>query len=127
MKANRRRDTGPERAVRSLLHALGLRFRIDFPIRADGGRVLRPDIVFPRQRVVLYIDGCYWHGCPEHGTTPATNRGYWQPKIEENRRRDTDQTSRLECSGWTVLRAWEHEDPEAVAARVLEELQRRDR
>jgi DNA mismatch endonuclease, patch repair protein len=119
MKANRRTDTAPERAVRTLLHARGFRFRVDLPIEAEGGRALRPDIVFPRQRLAVYIDGCYWHGCPEHGTMPATNRSYWKPKIEENKRRDAQQTARLQRSGWRVLRAWEHEDPAAVTERVI--------
>jgi DNA mismatch endonuclease (patch repair protein) len=125
MRANRRTDTGPERAVRSVLHARGLRFRVDLPIKTESGRALRPDIVFTRQRVAVYIDGCWWHGCPEHGTTAMTNRHYWKGKIEENRRRDADQTLRLRRAGWTVLRAWEHEDPETVVARILEALDRR--
>jgi DNA mismatch endonuclease (patch repair protein) len=119
MRANRRKDTAPERAVRSHLHARGLRFRVDLPIVADGGRVLRPDVVFTGRRLALYIDGCYWHGCPKHGTTPVTNRAYWQSKIEENKRRDAEQTRRLQRAGWTVLRVWEHEDPVIVAENIL--------
>jgi DNA mismatch endonuclease, patch repair protein len=122
MRANRRKDTGPERAVRSRLHARGLRFRVDLPIEVEGGRPLRPDIVFSRQRLVIYVDGCYWHGCPEHGTMAATNRYYWEPKIEGNKRRDLEQTSRLVSAGWRVLRVWEHECPEAVADRVVKAL-----
>lgn len=121
MQANRRKDTGPERALRSALHRRGLRYRIDLPIRIGKGRALRPDVVFPRARVAVYVDGCFWHGCPEHGTTPATRNDYWAPKIEENRRRDTRQTKSLEEGGWTVIRIWEHEDPE-VAAQAIAEL-----
>src|SRR2546421_1138470 len=79
MSANRRRDTGPERAVRSLLHARGLRFRVDFPIRAMRERPIRPDIAFPKHQLAVFIDGCFWHACPEHATFPATNREYWLP------------------------------------------------
>jgi DNA mismatch endonuclease (patch repair protein) len=118
MAANRRKDTGPERRVRSKLHAEGLRFRVDLAVRVEGERPIRPDVVFPKQRVVLFIDGCFWHGCPDHGTSPATNRDYWTPKIEENRARDVRHDATLRAAGWTVLRAWEHEDPALVAQRV---------
>jgi DNA mismatch endonuclease (patch repair protein) len=120
MAANRRRDTGVERAVRSRLHARGLRFRVDFPIRPDGAaRSIRPDVVFPRLRIALFIDGCFWHGCPIHGTLPATtNADYWRSKISENRARDARHDAELTAAGWTVARAWEHEDPDAVASRV---------
>src|SRR5436305_15111497 len=88
MTANRRRDTGPELAVRSALHARGLRFRVDLPVRPASGRPIRPDVVFTRQRLALFIDGCWWHGCPEHGTRAVTNADYWGPKIDANRERE---------------------------------------
>src|SRR5437763_1104846 len=101
MRANRRRDTGPERALRSALHRLGLRFRVDLPIRPDGGRAVRPDVVFPARRVAVYVDGCFWHGCPQHGTQPVTNSAYWKPKIAENKERDQRVNAALAADGWT--------------------------
>jgi DNA mismatch endonuclease (patch repair protein) len=118
MQANRRRDTELERAVRSALFARGLRYRVDFPIRVPGHRAIRADVVFPRRRVAVFIDGCFWHGCPEHGTTPATNQGYWAPKIAENRERDRRHSAVLHEAGWIVIRIWEHEDPEVAAEMV---------
>ena len=119
MRANRRRDTGPEKRIRSLLHAQGLRFRVDYPIRIDGRRPIRPDIAFPAKRVAIFIDGCFWHGCPEHGRRPNVKNGhYWSPKIAGNQARDTH-TAALQAAGWTVLRFWEHEDADAVAANVV--------
>jgi DNA mismatch endonuclease (patch repair protein) len=118
MQSNRRRDTSTERLMRSALHRRGLRFRVDRPIRVEGARPIRPDVVFSTARIAVFIDGCFWHGCPEHGTIPTTNRGYWLPKIEENRSRDRRHTSALEDGGWTVVRVWEHEDPAIVAERI---------
>jgi len=119
MKANRRRDTGPELGVRSVLHRRGLRYRVDFPVTLDGRpRAVRPDVVFPRQRVALFVDGCWWHGCPAHSSVAATNVVYWKDKIAANRERDARNTAHLEAVGWTVIRAWAHEDPEDVADRV---------
>lgn len=117
MRANRRRDTSIELAVRRRLHAAGLRYRVDYaPDRSDRRR--RADIVFTRARVVVFLDGCFWHGCPAHYIEPKSNVGYWRPKIERNRERDTETTKRLVSLGWTVLRFWEHEDPGAVAATI---------
>ncbi len=118
MRANRRRDTGPELALRKTLHRLGHRYRVDFPIRPSGGRLVRPDIVFPARRIAVYIDGCFWHGCPTHGTRSATNRRYWDEKIAANQARDARITAALEADGWTVLRFWEHDDP-GDAARLI--------
>lgn len=123
MKANRRNDTKPEVRVRSILHRRGLRFRKDLPIKA-GTRTTRPDIVFTRQRVAVYIHGCFWHLCPVHGTLPKSNRDYWVPKLEGNVERDYANERALKDAGWTVLQAWEHEPPEAVADRVQDELVR---
>lgn len=116
MQGNRRRNTVPEMAVRRLVHALGLRYRVDIRPLADLNR--RADLVFPKEKVAVFIDGCYWHGCPDHGTTPRINAEYWGPKIERNRARDRDTDDRLTAVGWTVVRAWEHEDPASVAEAV---------
>ena len=92
---------------------------MDSPLRVDGFRLIRPDIVFPRRRIAVFIDGCFWHGCPEHGRRPdVRNSHYWTPKIAGNAERDRKHTAALETAGWTVLRFWEHEDAEAVAGRI---------
>jgi DNA mismatch endonuclease, patch repair protein len=117
MRKISRRDTRPERAVRSELHALGLRFRKDLPIRTPS-RVVRPDVVFTRKRLALFIDGCFWHCCPIHGNSPRSNTDYWGPKLERNVIRDHLVDEALEESGWHVVRAWEHEEAAAVARRV---------
>ena len=116
MQANRRRDTQPELALRRLLHARGLRYRVDYrPIR---GLRNKSDIVFTRRRVAVFIDGCFWHGCPEHYFASKTNVDYWEPKIEQNRLRDEAVTAALEEAGWRVIRVWEHECVEEAADRI---------
>jgi DNA mismatch endonuclease, patch repair protein len=120
MAAIRRRDTGPEREVRSLLHAAGLRFRVDLPIRLDGHRPIRPDIVFSRCRIAVFVDGCFWHGCPEHGQRPGIRNGhYWAPKLAGNVERDRRHVEALEGAGWRVLRFWAHEPVEGIVATVV--------
>jgi len=120
MGAIRRRDTTPERKIRSLLHAQGLRFRVDHPIRVADARPIRPDIVFTRQRIAIFIDGCYWHGCPQHGRrVSGKNTAYWGPKIARNQERDQEHNALLGSAGWIVLRVWEHEDPAMVSATVV--------
>jgi DNA mismatch endonuclease (patch repair protein) len=109
MQANRRRDTRPELALRSALHRAGFRYRCDFRIDLLGGRV-RPDIVFTRKRVAVFVDGCFWHCCPEHGSKPSVNQSYWSPKLARNVERDARNTAWLTEAGWTVVRIWEHED-----------------
>jgi DNA mismatch endonuclease (patch repair protein) len=121
MRANPRRDTRPESQLRSLLHAQGYRFRKDLPIQVAGGRV-RPDIVFTRRRLAVFVDGCFWHRCPLHGTSPRANQWYWGPKLDRNVERDRWADERLHAVGWTVLRIWEHEDPAAAAAQVARAL-----
>lgn len=107
--------------VRSQLHRLGLRFRKNHYIRLDDGeRGVRPDIVFTRWKVAVFIDGCFWHMCPLHGMIPRSNEGYWRPKLEGNVCRDRKSTRRLEAAGWRVLRYWEHEEPEHVARSIEE-------
>ena len=123
MAAIRRRDTSPEREVRRVLHARGLRFRVDFPIRLAGQRPIRPDIAFTRRRLAIFIDGCFWHGCPEHGQRPdIRNASYWSPKLAANHERDARHTAALEAADWTVLRFWEHEPVATVADRIADEV-----
>jgi DNA mismatch endonuclease (patch repair protein) len=117
MKANRSRDTHPELAVRRLLHREGHRYRVSHPVIAAGRRI-RPDITFSAMRIAVFIDGCYWHGCPVHGTLPRSNAAYWSEKFARNRSRDERDSSALEAEGWTVLRYWEHEPPGAAAAAI---------
>jgi DNA mismatch endonuclease, patch repair protein len=116
MRQTGRRDTSAERAVRSLVHARGLRYRVD--ARPDVELRTRADLVFTRARVAVFIDGCFWHGCPDHFTLPLSNRQWWSDKIEANRARDRRAAMALEARGWLVLRFWEHEAPEAVADRI---------
>lgn len=121
MAAIRRTDTKPEVELRSALHRLGYRFRKDYPIRANG-KVVRPDVVFTRRRIAVFVDGCFWHSCPMHGKQPTSNISYWTPKLEGNAKRDRDQTVALEAGGWTVLRFWEHEDQQNVLDVIGREL-----
>lgn len=117
MLSNRQRDTTPELRVRGLLHAAGLRYRVDYaPL---GGR-RRADVVFTGRRVAVFIDGCFWHGCPEHATLPKTNSDYWLPKLERNIERDRATDALLREAGWTVLRYWEHESPADVARAIAD-------
>jgi DNA mismatch endonuclease, patch repair protein len=118
------RDTAAELEVRRILHERGLRYFVDRSLLAGVRR--RADIVFPKARVAVMVDGCFWHGCPEHATWPAHNAEFWREKIETNRRRDRDTDRRLAQAGWTVIRVWEHEDP-SVAADRIENLVRRER
>jgi DNA mismatch endonuclease (patch repair protein) len=117
MRAMRQRDTAPELAVRSELHRRGLRFYVDRkPIPSLRSRA---DIVFPRRCVAVYIHGCFWHGCPEHGTWPKANAEWWRAKIEQNQIRDRRTDHQLKAAGWTVVHAWAHEPPGAIADEVL--------
>ena len=116
MQGNRSRDTRPEMAVRRAAHAQGLRYRVDFRPLSDLNR--RADLVFTRARVAVFIDGCYWHGCPEHGTAARSNAGYWSTKIARNRDRDAETDRLLDDAGWTVVRAWEHESVDVVVTRI---------
>ncbi|WP_306370948.1 very short patch repair endonuclease [Nocardiopsis sp. CC223A] len=117
MRANRGRDTGPELAVRRLVHAAGLRYRVS--ARPLPGLRRTADLVFTRRRIAVFVDGCFWHGCPRHHTKARTNAAYWAEKVRANRERDADTDRRLAEAGWTVLRFWEHEEPAAVAGRVI--------
>lgn len=118
MQGNRRRDTKPEMAVRRAVHALGLRYRVD--ARPLAGLNRRADLVFTRSKVAVFIDGCYWHGCPQHGASARTNSDYWGPKIQRNRERDADTDARLLQAGWAVIRVWEHESPVQAAQEIAD-------
>lgn len=111
-----RRDTKPELELRRILHARGLRFRVDRAVLADRRR--RADVVFGPAKVAVFVDGCFWHGCPQHATWPKANEEYWREKIETNRLRDRDTDDRLRALGWEVVRIWEHEDPGMAADRL---------
>jgi DNA mismatch endonuclease (patch repair protein) len=121
MQGNRSQDTRPEVALRSALHRRGLRFRKGFAI---AGVPCRMDVAFTRDRLAVFVDGCFWHGCPEHGSTPATNASYWSEKLAGNRARDARIDAALHAAGWRVLRVWEHDDPDTAAERVQEVLRR---
>jgi DNA mismatch endonuclease (patch repair protein) len=116
MQGNRAADTRPELALRSALHRLGMRFRKN--CRPDSRVRCRADVVFPGAKVAVFVDGCFWHRCPVHGTSPATNAPYWRAKLDRNVQRDRENDRTLESAGWTVLRVWEHESPDAAATRV---------
>lgn len=117
MQVTRRRDTAPELALRRELHRRGLRFRVDMPpIR---GLRRRADVLFTRHKVAVYVDGCFWHRCPQHATSPRANADWWASKLEGNVRRDRDTDERLSSAGWTVVRVWEHEDPTEAVERVV--------
>ena len=116
-KSNARGDTLPETRLRSALHRLGLRFRKDRHLEIRGGGV-RPDVVLVGARVAVFVDGCYWHGCPVHGRKPRSNTDYWGPKLESNIERDRRVDRALTEAGWRVMRVWEHEPPSEAAARI---------
>jgi DNA mismatch endonuclease (patch repair protein) len=102
MRATRRTDTRPEVRLRSTLHRMGYRFRKDFPVET-GSRLVRVDIVFPRQRLAVFVDGCFWHGCPDHCRLPHENADYRTPKIQGNRARDETTDRLLSSLGWRVF------------------------
>jgi DNA mismatch endonuclease (patch repair protein) len=116
MQGNRGRDTKPELALRRAAHALGLRYRVS--VRPLLGFRRTADLVFPRAKVAVFLDGCFWHGCATHHTVAATNAGYWAEKVVRNRQRDEETDRALAEAGWAVLRVWEHEDPSEAALRI---------
>src|SRR5579871_6964702 len=119
MSAQRSRDTSPELAVRTRLHRMGLRYRVHAAPLPSLRR--RADIVFGPARVAVFVDGCFWHGCPEHGRRRHDVNGwYWPDKIARNQRRDADTDRQLAAAGWLVVRVWEHEDHDEVAARIAD-------
>ena len=123
MRRARRADTGPEVALRRILFAEGLRYRTNFaPV--PGVRT-KADLAFIRAKVAVYVDGCFWHGCPVHATWPKNNAEFWRAKISANIERDARVTAALTEAGWTVLRVWEHEEPAGVAGRLVALLESR--
>lgn len=123
MRGNRKRDTVPELAVRRALYARGRRYRVNHFLRVGSVRV-RPDIVFPKHRIAVFIDGCFWHGCPVHGTRPRSNQAYWDPKLSRNKARDKRNTAMLTSLGWCVIRVWEHEKASDVVDRIERGIER---
>lgn len=120
LSKQRRRDTGPELALRRELHRRGLRYFVDrAPLK---GLRRRADVVFPRRRVAVYVDGCFWHSCPVHATSPRNNAQWWIDKLAANVVRDRDTDARLDAAGWTVVRVWEHEAARDAADKVTRAL-----
>jgi DNA mismatch endonuclease (patch repair protein) len=117
MQRQARRDTKPELALRNELWQRGLRYRVDVAPLVGFRR--RADVVFTRAKVVVYVDGCFWHSCPDHATIPKANREWWIAKLAANEQRDRDTDKRLEEAGWVVVRVWEHDPPRASAGRVI--------
>lgn len=123
MMATKRRDTPGELRLRQALHRMGLRYSIDAPPLPDLRR--RADVLFRRDRVAVFVDGCFWHGCPRHKSQPKANAEWWRAKLAANIRRDRDTDRRLRAAGWLVIRVWAHEAPDSAAQRVQRSLARR--
>lgn len=122
MSRQARRDTAPEVAVRKLLHASGYRYRLNERVPHMSRRTI--DIAFTRAKVAVFLDGCFWHGCPDHATRPKSNAEWWRQKLDKNMARDAETTAHLVSEGWTVLRFWEHQPPAQVAEVVAEAVDR---
>jgi len=118
MLGNRSRDTAPELALRRLVHAAGLRYRV--AAKPLPGMRRTADLLFGPTHVAVFVDGCFWHGCPEHFVPPKTNPDYWREKIGRNVQRDRDTDSRLAEADWLVLRFWEHQPAETCAKSVVQ-------
>ncbi len=116
MQGNRGRDTKPEMALRRMLHSRGLRYFVNR--RPLPGLRRTADLLFPRARVAVFVDGCFWHGCPEHHTVAKANAEYWEEKVRRNRERDADTDAMLRSEGWVVVRLWEHQDAINAANQV---------
>lgn len=116
----RQKGTMAEVEIRRALRSRGLRYRLQVPVMNKPRRTA--DIVFPRQRLAVFVDGCFWHGCPEHASWPKSNAEFWRNKIEENIARDVDTTQRLEMAGWKVIRVWEHEGALKASDRIARKL-----
>ncbi len=112
----RQKGTDAELSLRKELHSRGLRYRLHVPLLTKPRRVA--DIVFSGARVAVFVDGCFWHGCPEHASWPKSNAQFWRDKIETNRARDADTDRRLRASGWRVVRVWSHESADDAAERI---------
>ena len=124
MKANRRTNTKPELALRTALHAMGYRYRKDHRLDLPLRRV-RPDIAFTRRKVAVFVDGCFWHACPEHGSKPRNNEWYWGPKLLRNVERDRANDAALTLAGWSVIRLWEHVPLDEAVTTVVTALEPR--
>ncbi len=122
MSKHPRRDTGPELALRRLLHAAGLRYRVQYPVPEFRRRTI--DIAFTRRKVAVFVDGCFWHGCPKHRGVPASNQDWWQEKLAKNAARDAETDEHLRHLGWQVVRLWEHEAAAVAFERVQQALER---
>lgn len=120
MRSNKGRDTSLEWNIRRRLHAAGFRYRVDYAPIVDLRR--RADVVFPKIRLAIYVDGCFWHGCPDHYTPPKSNQYFWQTKVNKNQARDRDTDTRLTQAGWTVLRFWEHQSVDEMFASITGEI-----
>jgi DNA mismatch endonuclease (patch repair protein) len=112
----RQTGTDAELALRREMYRIGLRYRINYEVLKNPRRVA--DIAFPGRKIVVFVDGCFWHGCTEHGTWPKRNAEFWRQKIDANRRRDADTNARLKATGGTALRFWSHESPAAAAKTI---------
>jgi len=115
-----RGETRPELALRRALHSRGLRYRVHLPV--PGAPRRRIDVAFTRARLAIFVDGCFWHGCPEHGRVPSRNGDWWRWKLRRNMERDAETTALLQANGWTVVRVWEHEDVAVAVGRVVQAL-----
>jgi DNA mismatch endonuclease, patch repair protein len=120
MSRQRRRDTGPEVGLRRELHRRGYRYRVNYPVPDRSRRTI--DIAFTKQRVAVFVDGCFWHVCPQHATWPRANSDWWRQKLEGNKQRDTETDECLKAKGWTVVRVWEHADVDEALEKVLQVL-----
>ncbi|TFF17283.1 very short patch repair endonuclease [Cellulosimicrobium funkei] len=116
MSVAKRRDTAPEVALRRELHARGMRYRVAYPVPGQRRRTI--DVAFTRAKVAVFVDGCFWHGCPKHGMMPRSNGDWWKTKLAANQARDRDTDRLLSELGWTVVRVWEHEPPHVASDRV---------
>lgn len=120
MRSQRRADTKPELELRRALHAAGFRYRVGLSVPGRPRRTI--DIAFPRAKLAVFVDGCFWHGCPEHFVPPRANAEWWASKIRSNVDRDRDTDSALTKNGWAVLRVWEHETASVAAEHVISRL-----
>jgi DNA mismatch endonuclease, patch repair protein len=124
MRSTRREGTRAELELRGRLWSQGLRFRVQYSVAGLPRR--RIDIAFPRARLAIFVDGCFWHRCPEHYSLPHANGTWWREKLERNVQRDIETRERLTVLGWSVMRVWEHEDPEVAAGRIAAALRTLD-
>jgi len=122
MRRVRQKNTSAESALRRELYALGLRYRLHVPVSFKPRRVA--DVAFVGLRVAVFVDGCFWHGCPDHATWPKQNSEFWRAKIIANQQRDRDTDARLRADGWEVVRVWAHESPNEAASRIAKVVKR---